>query len=223
MFSIPFIIPEKASLVLATSLLTGALVFTGCATRPYLRGQATSTSIGDAANAIDNSRRQLTDTTMALSALVNQPMTNLRPAFERYRSAVSNLERAVDAVNSEANKMQQQGQQYFDHWNASLAEMKSEDIRARSIERQREVADQFTGIQQQYQQVQQQFAPLMSTFRDIQRMLGADLTPAGVNSVREFAERTENTAKELRQTLDQLADKFRETSGVLSQEFRPAE
>lgn len=207
-------------LLIVPSVLVLTLASVGCASFSkspgYLRGQTTSDSITTAANEIENARRQLADTTNALGALVNQPTLDLTAAFERYRTSLAALERTVAAVNAEAENMQQQGQRYFDHWNNQLAEMQNEDIRARSVARQQEVTRQFTQIQQQYQEARQQLPTLMATLRDIQKLLSADLTPAGITSAREFARRAENDAVRVRQTLDRLAESFRSVSGVMA-------
>ncbi len=191
----------------------------GCASRSnagYLRGQTASDSLSNAANEIDHARRQLADTTTALAAIVNQPTLDLRTAFERYRTSLAALERTVTSVNNEADNMQKQGQKYFEHWNTQLAAMQNEDIRARSVARQQEVSRQFTQIQQQYQDVRQQFVPVMTSLRDIQKLLSADLTPAGVGAAREFAVRADAEATRVRQALDRVAESFRNMSGVLA-------
>jgi chromosome segregation ATPase len=207
-------------LLAIVTLLVPSLATVGCASFSrspgHLRGQTTSDSITTAANEIEQARRQLADTTNALGALVNQPTLDLPAAFERYRSSLTAMERTVAAVNSEAENMQKQGQRYFEHWNKQLAEMQNEDIRARSVTRQQEVTPQFTQIQQQYQEARQQLPGLMTTFRDIQKLLSADLTPGGIASAREFAGRAENEAVRVRQTLDQLAESFRSVSGVMA-------
>jgi chromosome segregation ATPase len=207
-------------LLASAALLIPALATVGCASFSrspgHLRGQTTSDSITTAANEIENARRQLADTSNALGALVNQPTFDLPAAFERYRSSVTAMERTVGAVNSEAENMQKQGQRYFEHWNSQLAAMQNEDIRARSATRQQEVTRQFTEIQQQYQEARQQLPVLMAHLRDIQKLLSADLTPAGIASAREFAGRAENEALRVRQTLDRLAESFRSVSGVIA-------
>jgi hypothetical protein len=112
--------------------------------------------------------------------------------------------------------MQKQGQQYFATWDSQLAEMQNENVRARSAARQQEVSQQFTAIQQQYAAARQQFPPLLTRLRDIQRLVSVDLTPTGVRTAQDFASRAEGDATMLRQTLDQLAASFRSLSGVLS-------
>jgi hypothetical protein len=67
----------------------------------------------------------------------------------------------------------------------------------------------------------QQFTPLLSRLRDIQRMVGVDLTPAGAKTAQEFASRAQTDAAALQQTLDQLAAGFRRMSGALAPVQRP--
>ena len=150
-------------------------------------------------------------------ALVNQPTPDLRAAYERYKSSVDALDRTLTAMNTEAENMQKRGQQYFATWDSQLAEMQNENVRARSAARQQEISQQFTAIQQQYAAARQLFPPLLTRLRDIQRLVSVDLTPTGVRTAQDFANRAEGDARMLRQTLDQLAGSFRSLSGVLSQ------
>lgn len=215
--------PSVRALAAVCCLLLGfnGFIGAGCATNVHLKGQDASTSMSAAANQVEAARQQLAHTTSALSLLVSQPTTDLSAAFERYRTAVDGLERAVNQVNAEADNMQKQGQKYFETWDNQLAAIQNENIRARSAGRQREVAQQFTTIQQQYTYVRQQFAPLLSRLRDLQRLLSVDLTPTGVRTAQDFAARAEADAATLRQTLDQLAASFRSMSGALSPAVPP--
>jgi chromosome segregation ATPase len=199
-------------------LALGAVVFVGigCATHGYQKAQRTSQSLTAAAQQIDLARQQLATTSATLSALVNQPTRDLKRAFEDYRSSVNALERTIKDVNNQAEIMQREGAKYFDTWNKQLAEMRSENVRARSASREQEVAQQFNAIQQQYYAVQQQFGPLLSRLHDIERLLSVDLTPTGVRTAQDFAARADGDAAKLRATLDQLAAQFRAVSGVLA-------
>jgi hypothetical protein len=194
----------------------------GCASKGYLKAQDTSNSLATAANQVEAARQHLAHTEAALSTLVNQPPTDLRGSFERYQKAVDALERAVGAVNTEADHMQREGQKYFATWDAQLAAIQNENIRARSAGRQQEVARQFAAMQQQYLAVRQQFVPLLSRLRDIQRLLSVDLTPTGIRTAQDFATSAQGDAAMLRQTLDQLAASFRALSGSLAPGLAPS-
>ena len=111
--------------------------------------------------------------------------------------------------------MEKQGQQYFNTWDLRLSQIRNEDIRARSAERQREVTEQFADIRLRYENARQQMEPLMSNLRDIQSALGIDLTPAGVDSAREFVRQADSNSIAARQALDQLAEALRNVNSAL--------
>ncbi len=201
-------------------LLSAALVLslfsTSCATSPYQKAETAADSVTDAANEIDLSRKQIVDATTALNVLLDRNPTDIRESFRRYDEAVIALDRTFASVNRKADAMAARGESYFEAWDQRLAQMQSEDIRARSAERQREVAERFVQIQEDYRDTREQIPPLMAQLQDIRRLLGADLTPAGLDSVRDFASRANEDAARLRQTLDRLSERFRQLSSTLT-------
>lgn len=197
--------------------LLAALLFTaGCATRGYQRAENTADSVTEAANEIDLARSQIAEATTALDVLINRNPTDLRASFERYRSAVASLDTTYADVLQNAEDMAANGEKYFAEWDKRLAQMQNEDIRSRSLERQQEVTARFTDIQDSYRRAREQFPALLANLHDIQRLLGVDLTPAGIESARQFAGRVEDDAARLRRTLDELADRFRRLSSTLT-------
>jgi exonuclease VII large subunit len=210
---------RRQILAAALLLLSGSVAsftLTGCATRGYQKAAATSDAVSSAASLVDSARRQIDDATGALHSLINSPTAELRPAFERYRTAVATLDRTADQLRRQTDEMTQQGRNYFTAWDARLSEMRNEDIRARSAARQSEVTNQFTEIQQRYQDARREFEPLMSNLHDIRAALGIDLTPAGIQGTREFVTKTESSATATQQALSRLADGLRTLSTTLT-------
>lgn len=200
--------------ITTTLALAGAVVFhSGCATAGYEKAESAADSMAATAAQIETARRQLVEATTSLDVLINRTPPDLPQAFERYRTAVSALDGTFQQVRSNAQRMAEKGEEYFSTWDARLTEIHSEDIRERSLERQQEVTQRFTDIQRSYREAARQFEPVMTRLADIQKLLSVDLTPAGVQGAREFAERAEDSATTLRRTLDDLAERFREVSG----------
>lgn len=193
-----------------------ALLSAGCATRGYERAENTADSVTEAAREIDLARKQVADATQALNILINGNPADLRAGFERYRRSVEALESTYAEMTQKADRMDADGQSYFEEWDKRLAQMRNEDIRARSLERQQEVTTRFRGIQQSYREAKILFPPLLSRLRDIQRLLGVDLTPAGIASARPSAGGIEEDAARLRQVLDGLADRFNQLGATLA-------
>jgi chromosome segregation ATPase len=192
------------------------LLSAGCANRGILKGKDTSGTVTEAASQVEITRQQLVNTTNALSVLTRQPTYDLKGALDRYKASVDGLEKSIKALNSEAESMRNQGQKYFATWDAQLAQIQDENMRAKSIARQQELGKQFTAVQQQYASVQQNFPPLLSRLRDIERIVRVDKTPTGVQTVQEFAKAAEGDANAMRQTLDKLSENLHTMSGALA-------
>ena len=203
------------SQILGLSFSVAAVISGGCATTGYERAAKTSDALTSAAYEVDSTRGQLSATLDALRTLMSQPAAELQPAFERYRDAIGQLEKTVAQLRKKTDDMEKQGQQYFNTWDLRLSQIRNEDIRARSAERQREVTEQFADIRLRYENARQQMEPLMSNLRDIQSALGIDLTPAGVDSAREFVRQADSNSIAARQALDQLAEALRNVNSAL--------
>ena len=205
-----------SSLFLGCGLVAVALLAPGCATKGYQKAAATSNTLQTAASQVDLARSEVADATSALDAFSTSSPAELRPTFSRYQETVTALDQAHLDLQQKTQDMEAQGRKYFDSWDASMAQMKSEDIRSRSKERQQEVTAQYADIQQRYQDAHRQFDPFISNLHDIQRLLSVDLTPAGVASAREFVEKAKVNGGAVRQALDHLADGLRSFSANLN-------
>lgn len=201
--------------LIGSSFLAAALL-AGCATTGYQKAAATSDSLSTAASQVELAQGQITEVTTALHSLIARPSEDLRPAFKRYQAALGSLDQTVATVNQQTTAMEAQGRNYFDAWDARMAEMKNENIRARSQARQQEVTEQFNDIQRRYQDARRQFEPFITNLHDIQKLLSVDLTPAGIASAREFAEKADTNAAAVRQALDHLGEGLRAVSVTLS-------
>jgi hypothetical protein len=208
--------------ILTTAAFTGCfflmttLLAPGCATKGYQKAVATSNTLTTAANQVDLARAEVTDATSALDAFTTSSPAELRPTFKRYQDTVTALDQANLDLQQKTQAMRAQGRKYFDSWDASLAQMKNEDIRTRSKERQQEVTAQYAQIQQRYEEAHRQFDPFIANLHDIQRLLSVDLTPEGVASAREFVEKAKANAVGVRQALDSLAEELRAFSANLN-------
>lgn len=205
--------PSPTFFITALAMASALVLHSGCATAGYEKAESAADSMAATAAQIETARRQLVEATTALDVLVNRTPPDLPAAFERYRGAVAALDGTFQQVRGNAQRMAEKGEEYFSTWDTRLTEIQSEEIRERSLERQQEVTQRFTEIQRSYREAARQFEPVMTRLADIQKLLSVDLTPAGVQGAREFAQQAEDSATTLRRTLDDLAERFREVSG----------
>jgi len=208
-----FTAPRRVCFILV--LLCG-LLSAGCANKGILKSKDTSSTVSDVASQVEMTRQQLVNTTNALSVLTRQPTYDLKGALDRYKASVDGLEKSLKGLSSEAEGMRGEGQKFFATWDAQLAKIQDENMRAKSIARQQELGEKFTAVQQQYTSVQQDFRPLISRFRDIERIVRVDKTPTGIQTVQEFAKAAEGDANTLKQTLDKLSQNLHTMSGALA-------
>ena len=198
-----------------TLALVSAVLFAGCATRGYQRAEATSNSMEAAATDMARTQAQISLATSTLSAMLNQPQQDLRPAFNDFSRAVANLQERYADLENRSNELAQRRDAYLTTWDQRNAEIQNPDIRDASLARQRQVTEDFARAQQAYQNARQTLQPLVSDLQDVQRLLSVDLTANGIATVRELALNARNRAESARQTLDQVASEFRAVSSTL--------
>ena len=184
-------------------------VLAGCASKGYDKAAATGTALQATAQQISLGSAQLTDTLAFLNNLVERPQADLRPGFETFATALDRLQSLARDVNDKATDMQAKGQDYFAEWNQQLATIHNEDIRARSAERQQEVAARFQTINSHYQEANAAFKPLMSDLQDIRTALSNDLTAGGIASIKQMATKANQEAPPIKKTFGKLSADFK--------------
>jgi hypothetical protein len=211
-------VPNMA--VLAAGALT-LLLSAGCASSGNEKGNQTAASIQAAANNIAALPAEIGKTLASLSDLVNRPAADLRP---QYKAFVLNLAAAEDAgreVEDARMDLGQQGKAYFAEWDAQLAKIKNEDIKARSQSRKHEVAQQLQAIKKNYAEAEVIYRPFMSSLKDVQKYLSVDLTPDGVTAIKGTLNRALTDVGPLNDSLAKLAGDFR-ALGVAMSSAAPA-
>lgn len=204
---------------LSASLAVAVLLLSGCASNSgYHKADDTSSTIQRTAQEVHKGNGQIDSALFALSSLVNSPAADLKPQFEKYKTAVTKLESLSDDVNTRAADMQAQGNAYFRNWDAELAKIQNEDIRSRSTDRKNAVSARFDRVRSSYVQTKSSFAPFLSDLKDIRTALSTDLTTGGVASIRSTANRANSNVTPLRESLTNLETDFRALGVSLSSE-----
>lgn len=192
--------------ILKLSAVTALLVFmAGCASTGFNKATSTSNSIDETVVKLQQGDAQIDTALAALSSLINYPEADIRPQYEVFNAAVSELEKLSNEVNTSAAAMQVQGVDYFQKWDVELSKINNEDIRKRSTERKNRVSARFDGVRTNYARTKDDFAPFMSDLIDIRTALAMDLTPGGLASIRAASAKANDNAVPLRQSLRDLA------------------
>lgn len=203
------------SYYLPLSVFAAVTVFSaGCSSSPsssknYNRAGKASTSLQDTAVSIDKGEVQIDAVLVALSDLVNNPGSDLKPQFKQFESSVDKLSSLAKEVREQAAAMQEKGAAYFQQWDADLATIQDEDIRSRSTARKNAVAARFDRVRSSYATTNATFAPFMSRLTDVRTALTTDLTSGGLSSIRSAADQADTDAVPLREALRQLSADFK--------------
>jgi outer membrane murein-binding lipoprotein Lpp len=194
---------------LAASLLMALLLGNaGCSSSGYAKGDKAAANIRKAADQIALLNKDIERALGSLSDLVNNPQANLKPQFKRFSSDVRRVEKSAEHIYAARQSMADKGKAFFDHWDAQLAEIHNEDIRARSQSRRDEVAGQLLEIKVSYEDAAKTFKPFIADLKDVQRFLSLDLTPGGVSSAKEPLKKAMTDAIPVIEAVQDLANAF---------------
>ena len=87
-------------LTLAVTTAAATILFTGCASSGYDKGNKTAENIQSAADKIATLPGQIEATLSNLNAMVENPQTDLRPQFKEFSSNVAELESSARSVGA---------------------------------------------------------------------------------------------------------------------------
>jgi len=162
-----------------------------------------------AANRIAALPAQIDTTLASLNEIVNKPQADLRPQFKQYTAHLAEVESAAKDIAAARRTMGEKSKEFFATWDAQLAQINNEDIKARSEARKNEVAQRMDAIKKSYTEAEVAFRPFLSELQDIRKYLSVDLTAGGVAAIKSTVTKADKDAAKLGETITQLAEQFR--------------
>jgi hypothetical protein len=198
-----------------------ALLATGCASSGYNKGEKTAQNIQTAANRIAALPALVDKTLASLDAMVNKPAADLRPQFKQFNADLAEVESAAKEVGAARRSMGEKGKEFFAAWDAQLAQINNEDIKARSEARKKEVSDRMEAIKRSYTEAEMAFRPFFNNLKDVQKYLSVDLTTGGVAAIKDTVAKANQDAVKLKASAVKLADDFK-ALGVAMSAVTPA-
>lgn len=157
-------------------------------------------------------QQQIARATSSLQQLQNQSAEDLRPRFEAFDRAVTQLERSASALDRQAGQLREERLAYLDRWEQQNRAIRSDEVRRASLERRDEVAEELVRLEQDFLQARARLEPLVRDLQDIRRMLSVDLTPAGLATAQDLVERAREDAEPVRSALADLEQDLRTAS-----------
>ena len=202
------LIQMKLISTLFTAAVAAALL-AGCATKGYESGNKTATNIQKAANKISAFSGQVDATLASLNELVSNPKPDLRPQFKTFASHMKSLESSAGEITKARMAMGTEGKDFLAKWDAEIAQINNEDIKARSLSRKAEVNEKLQTIKRSYAETEVAFKPFINDLRDVEKFLSVDLTTAGLTSIKDVVGKATQHAVPLKQSLAKLSEDFK--------------
>jgi outer membrane murein-binding lipoprotein Lpp len=197
------------SLSLAALTVAATLLLAGCASSGYEKGNKTAANIQAAANLIAALPGQIDTTLTSLQDIVQKPQADLRPQYKQFAANVVDVESSAKDIASARRSMGENQKEFLAKWDEQLAQIKNEDIKARSQTRKDEVNQKLLSVKKSYTLAETDFKPFMSDLRDVQKFLSVDLTTGGVAAIKDTAAKATQHAVPLKASLAKLAEDFK--------------
>jgi hypothetical protein len=161
-------------------------------------------------------QKQIDTMSAALGQLVTTQPANLRPAFDKFTSELSNTQSMAADIRSRADAMKARGAEHLAAWEAEMATISNPQIRALSEERRRAVREKIDSLAGNMRGARESFQPFMKDLEDIQKMLSNDLTGTGVATIKPIADGAIVHKDKVQQHLSAVTKELDEIATALS-------
>jgi hypothetical protein len=174
-----------------------AVAAAGCASAGFEQADTTASRIQDVRLGMDRFRGQADATLEALAALQAEPRTGLKEKYDAYARAVDGLSREESALKSAVETMRVAAQNRLRAWERESAAIANPDIRGRAEERRGSVKDSYQAADSAISDFVVAMGPFAADLRDLRLVLSNDLTPSGLDAVRDTVSRARNAGGRL--------------------------
>jgi hypothetical protein len=201
-----------ANFALATTLA----LLAGCASHSYDKGAATSKALSSTADSISLVSTNVNGVLAALNNLTFKSAGDLRDQYDAFVSASKDLDSSTANLDSKVASLRSTAADYLNNWTNQMASIQNPELLKRSSDRKDEVSGKISDVETSYQGVTNSLAPFTADVKDIQTYLGTDLTPTGLNTIKDIVSKTKVDAVPLRDSIKKLQGSFDTLSTALS-------
>lgn len=187
------------------AFLLAVMLLAGCTSTGYVKSDKTALSLRDSAAGVRVESRDLGETMGALNALVDSTAGDLKQQLQRFSRALDQLAASKKRVDGAAGQYARRSAAYFAAWDKQLPAINDEALRKESMARKAAVTSQNQTTSRQHQEAQNALAALIDNLKDLRKALSADLTTAGLQSVKQTVKNANEMAGKVQTQLSQSA------------------
>jgi hypothetical protein len=190
---------------LATVAVCVITLLGACKTTPtYRQADRTGDRIHDYREAAQTLQRSIDEAMESLEALYQRAHLEPRKNFRAFSSAVNSVERSNENALRRADAMRAESRNYFEQWQRDIAAMRNMEARQLAEERKAEQEQAFRDVSQITVEARDQLRPWLANVRDLESLLGNDLTVAGIEASKELISSVMAQSAEVRQGYERL-------------------
>jgi chromosome segregation ATPase len=177
----------------------------GCSSngKPSKASAQTVQGLGDTRKALVRAKEQVNETTSAMNALASGG-GDMKSNYARFSQAVAETQRQREMARKRGADMREQADAYIASWQREMADVDNPELRAGVEARRERVRQNFDSIRAAAQSTRDAYEPYMKDLQDIQKVLGMDLTPQGLQTVRPVIDKANADARVVNERLDAL-------------------
>lgn len=204
-----------------TQLVLLVLVFSTllCACRTthgYRQAERTGDRIVAFRDQIGSIQDAIDATGKALDEIVDQADVDPRPAFRRFSRAIDNVERANQTAQRRADDMRAEGRVFFEQWQQEIVTIANPEARDLAERRKESLERQFRNISVVTVEARDLLRPWLSDVRDIQTLLGNDLTIGGIDAAAGLINQVKTDAAKVKLGYDSLVDELNSVAAAMA-------
>ena len=136
---------------------------------------------------IRSTKLQTEATLDGYNAIIDGKVPDNRKAYKGLVKDIQKCENQADKVGNRIVAMQTAASTYFSNWEASIAGITSDDLRAKSEMRLKETRANYDEILKAAQKAGDEFKPFITNLHDQVTFLGHDLNPSAIADLKDDA------------------------------------
>jgi hypothetical protein len=176
-------------------LVAAAISLTGCGAGGYQQADRTITEMKGLRAELTDSRDQLEKTLVALNEVVSAAESDPRPAYELFAQEFEQARIRAGQIRKRAQQVRAQSQAYFRAWQADSAKVTRPALKSGFERRKKKLEAQCEEIDKHADLVMTEYDILMKDLRDIQLVLGTDLSTDSIELTKYYVSEASKDAK----------------------------
>lgn len=191
------------------TLLISFFIVAGCAstesgTEGIKRSERAMSSMETVQTDVDNTLKSLGRVDSSLRTLVSSSEADMKKNFDVYSKDVSRLDEHGSRLMQNTDKMKSDCDAYFREWEKEDEEYENRRIQQLSIERRKEVNENYNTIIDASREVNDYLQRFLTDTKEIRSYLANDLTSAGIESIASLSDEVLGESDDLESALAQM-------------------